>query len=143
MKITLENIKKEKMEKIEKILNNGFKIKRISTKRAKIFKRNEFTRPITWHGFFQLLANSDINLSSHELSKYTGHISATDYIFNWRGGAKLIVCRNSARIKIDNWQEYDILLNYDKFGEMFPWLLDKSLYITDFGDLYKSDKYYK
>ena len=76
---------------IETVLNNAFVIRRKGTKHCKTFIHNTFERPITHLDFFQLLANSDINLSSFELTKYMCHIKAADYVTNWQGDVKLVV----------------------------------------------------
>ena len=85
---------------IKTVLNNAFVIKRKGTKHRKTFIHNTFERPITHLDFFQLLANSDINLSSFELTKYTCHIKATNYFDNWQGDVKLVVSSSSAQIVV-------------------------------------------
>lgn len=130
------------METIEKILDNAFKIKRISTKSGK-FKFNEFTRPVTHLDFFQLLANSGINLESNELVYYMCHIKASDYIRNWKGDAHLIIGENYAYIKIGCDLTQHIALDFDKFKEMFVFFKKPTVFNTDFGRMYKSDLYYK
>ena len=128
---------------IETVLNNAFVIRRKGTKHCKTFIHNTFERPITHLDFFQLLANSDINISSFELTKYMCHIKATDYVTNWRSDIKLVVSSSSACIVVKGAEHHNIALDYNKFVNMFNWFQDQSLFYTDFGPLKHSDNYYK
>ena len=128
---------------IETVLNNAFVIRRKGTKHCKTFIHNTFERPITHLDFFQLLANSDINLSSFELTKYMCHIKATDYVTNWRSDIKLVVSSSSAQIVVKNAEWLNVYLDRSKLVDMFNWFQDQSLFYTDFGALAHSDNYYK
>ena len=128
---------------IETVLNNAFIINRKGTKHRKTFIHNTFERPITHLDFFQLLANSDINLSSFELTKYMCHIKATNYFDNWQGDVKLVVSKSSACIVVKSAEHHNIALDYNKFVNMFKWFKDEYLFNTDFGALAHSDNYYK
>ena len=128
---------------IKTVLNNAFVIKRKGTKHRKTFIHNTFERPITHLDFFQLLANSDINLSSFELTEYMCHIKATDYVTNWRSDIKLVVSSSSAQIVVKNAEWLNIYLDRSKLVDMFNWFQDQSLFYTDFGALAHSDNYYK
>jgi hypothetical protein len=128
---------------IEKILDNAFIIKRKSTKHLNEFSFNQFERPITHLDFFQLLANSNINLSSSNCTQYMCHIKATDYVQNWRSEIKLVVSSAFAQIVIKNAEWLNIYLDRSKFIEMFNFFQDQSLFHTDFGVLNHSENYYK
>jgi len=128
---------------IETVLNNAFIIKRKGTKHRKTFIHNTFERPITHLDFFQLLANSDINLSSFELTIYMCHIKATNYFDNWQGDVKLVVSKSSACIVVKSAEHHNIALDYNKFVNMFKWFKDEFLFNTDFGALAHNDNYYK
>ena len=127
---------------IEKVLDNAFVVNRKGTKHRNEFSYNTFERPITHLDFFQLLANSDINLSSFELTKYMCHIKATDYVNNWRSDVKLVVSSSSACIVVKSAEHLNIALDYNKFVNMFKWFKDEFLFNTDFGALAHSDNYY-
>lgn len=128
---------------IEKVLNNAFVINRKGTKHRNEFSYNTFERPITHLDFFQLLANSGINLSSFELTKYMCHIKATNYFDNWQGDVKLVVSSSSACIVVKNAEWLNIYLDRSKLVDMFKWFKDEFLFNTDFGALAHNDNYYK
>ena len=129
------------MKTIDKILDNAFKVKKNKTKGG-VFKFNEFTRTVTHLNFFQLLADSDINLKSHELVKYMCYLGASDYVYNWNGDATLVVSKDKAYIIIGSSLESWIDLDFVKFTNTYKWFKDESIFMTDFGRIYKSEKYY-
>ena len=125
------------------ILNNAFIVKRQGTKHKKEFTGNIFTRPVTMLSFFQLLANSKINLSSYTLTKYACHIKATDYHTNFNSDMFLIVKNGYAKIEIKNFDHLNIILNYESFLEICQYFKDESVFTTDFGEVKSLDMYYQ
>ena len=125
------------------ILDNAFIVKRQGTKHRNEFTSNEFIRPVTMLDFFQLLANSKINLTSYTIIKYACHINATNYTTKFKSDMYLIVKNRFASIEIKGFEHLNISLNWENFTYMFQWFKDESLFTTDFGDIKKSKKYYQ
>lgn len=122
---------------LEKVLNNAFIIKRVSTKRLKEFSYNIIERPITDSELFQLLEFTNLKLNYYDLaSVFVGNKFIKDYMTSIpKNSPMLRVTDTAARIDglYQHGEYLTVSLNREKLLNIYRFLDDSSLYNTDYG----------
>lgn len=132
---------------LEKVLENGFIIKRISTKHAKSFYYNKIERPVTPAELFRFLDFSNKKLSYYDLSSlFTGNSFVKTFVETIPNESPILEITSSAAFLKNIYQhgEYiSIPLDRASVITLFSFLEDNSLYNTDFEkDFFFDEKHF-